>query len=215
MSKTAPPARPDAVLQRRGVERVRLILDTAEQILAEEGYAAATLKAIGERAGIPTASVYHYFADRYQVDAELMRRHVATLRAQLEAALEDESLPRSIREGVDLVVDVSLAYFRAQPGMRELWFSGRNDALVELAESFDEAIATLLWRRLLERGLLRRGTPLLVMQLVFAAGNSLFDLAFRLQPGSGDDVVLAETHNLLTTYLETHAPPARSRRSGG
>ncbi|MFH8626274.1 TetR family transcriptional regulator [Streptomyces vietnamensis] len=39
------------------MKRVRAILDAADQILAEEGYEASTLGAIGKRAGIPTASV--------------------------------------------------------------------------------------------------------------------------------------------------------------
>lgn len=67
------PARPTPVLQRRGAERVEAIPDAAEQILGEQGYETATLKAIGERAGIPTASVYHYFSDRYQVGSEIIQ----------------------------------------------------------------------------------------------------------------------------------------------
>ena len=67
------------MVQRRGIERVAAILDAAETLLAERGYAAATLKAIGEQAEIPTASLYHYFADRHQVESELVRRHVNEL----------------------------------------------------------------------------------------------------------------------------------------
>ncbi len=43
--------------RRRGMKRAQAILDAADQILAEEGYEASTLGAIGKRAGIPTASV--------------------------------------------------------------------------------------------------------------------------------------------------------------
>jgi hypothetical protein len=50
--------------------RAQAILEAAEALLGEQGYEAATLKAIGEQAGIPTASVYHYFSDRHRVDAE-------------------------------------------------------------------------------------------------------------------------------------------------
>ncbi|KOG91865.1 TetR family transcriptional regulator, partial [Streptomyces varsoviensis] len=39
------------------MERRRAIVDAAEALLGERGYEAATLKAIGERAGIPIASV--------------------------------------------------------------------------------------------------------------------------------------------------------------
>ena len=76
------PARP-APVQRRGIERVQAILDAAESLLEEQGYESATLKAISERAGIPIASVYHYFADRHQVDAELVQRHLSELDARL------------------------------------------------------------------------------------------------------------------------------------
>ncbi|MEU4929329.1 helix-turn-helix domain-containing protein [Streptomyces yokosukanensis] len=46
------------------MERRRLILETAEALLGEQGYESATLRAIGERSGIPAASVHHYFSDR-------------------------------------------------------------------------------------------------------------------------------------------------------
>ncbi|WP_237749606.1 helix-turn-helix domain-containing protein [Streptomyces sp. SS] len=48
-------------VRRRGMERGRAILDAAGALLGEQGYDAATLKAIGERAGIPIASVHHRF----------------------------------------------------------------------------------------------------------------------------------------------------------
>ncbi len=53
-----------------------------------QGYTAATLKAVGELAGIPTASVYHYFADRHQLEAELVQRHIAELDSIFTGALE-------------------------------------------------------------------------------------------------------------------------------
>ncbi|WP_234940955.1 helix-turn-helix domain-containing protein [Mycolicibacterium septicum] len=67
---------------------MRAILDSAEVLLAEQGYPAAALKAIGEHAGVPTASIYHYFADRGEVDAELahlarQRRRVGRCDARL------------------------------------------------------------------------------------------------------------------------------------
>ncbi|GAA5159371.1 hypothetical protein GCM10023321_40430 [Pseudonocardia eucalypti] len=199
------PARPNAVLQRRGVERVEAILDAAERILGGEGYPAATLKAIGERAGIPTASVYHYFSDRNQVDAELIRRHIRALDQRVSTALEDEARPVSLRAAVDAVIDSMLGYFREHPSCVELWFSGRSDPLRELVQAFDDATAEHVWRLATERGLLREDTPLLVMQLAFEAGNRLFDVAFRRTPTTGDDATLDEARRLVTAYLETYA----------
>jgi AcrR family transcriptional regulator len=199
------PARPDAVLQRRGIERVQAILDAAEQILAENGYEAATLKAIGERAGIPTASVYHYFSDRYQVDAALVQRHIQALDTRIRAALNDKTPVDSLRDAVDAVIDPVLDYFRAHPSAVELWFALRNEQFAGLVQSFDDATAEQLWRLALDRGLLRADTPLLVMQVVFAAGNTLLDVAFRRTPITGDDATIEEARRLASSYLESYA----------
>lgn len=207
------PARPNAVLQRRGVERVEAILDAAERILGGEGYPAATLKAIGERAGIPTASVYHYFSDRNQVDAELIRRHIRALDQRISTALEGEERPASLRAAVDAVIDPMLGYFREHPGCVELWFSGRGDTVRDLVQAFDEATAEHVWRLAIERGFLREDTPPLVMQLAFEAGNRLFDVAFRRTPTTGDDATLDEARRLVTAYLETYGPDAYPPRS--
>ncbi|MFG3343662.1 TetR/AcrR family transcriptional regulator [Streptomyces sp. NPDC048018] len=70
--------------QRRGRERRQAFLDAAATVLAEQGYEAATLKAMGEKAGIPTASVYYYFSDRHEVEAELMQGHMGALRELID-----------------------------------------------------------------------------------------------------------------------------------
>ncbi|MEU7186480.1 TetR/AcrR family transcriptional regulator [Streptomyces sp. NPDC045369] len=194
-------ARP--AVQRRGVERRRAILEAAEALLEEKGYEAATLKAIGERAGIPIASVYHYFSDRYQVEAELMQRHAHGLDARISAAL-DGSGPRTLREAADAVIDPLLGYFRRHPGCTELWFSGRSAPVVELVRAFDAAQAERLRHLLVERELLRADTPRIALQLAFEVGNRLFDIAFR-NSAAGDDATIDEARRLITAYLATYA----------
>jgi len=191
-------------VQRRGVERVQAILDAAESLLAEQGYAGATLKAIGEKAGIPTASLYHYFADRTQVDAQLVRRHVGMLDEQLAAALNNSKV-RTLADSVDVTIDLQLNYFREHPGFVQLWFAGRSSALSELAHEFDLSWAEQLWRFLIDRKLLRAKTPQAVVELAFEAGDRLFDVAFQRSP-RGDDATIAETRRLITAYLQTYAP---------
>jgi len=145
-STSAPPVR--TAVQRRGIERTQAILDSAEAILAEHGYAAATLKAIGEHAGIPTASLYHYFADRGQVEAELVRRHIPAIDERFAASLYGKQIT-SLRDGVDAMIDPLLAYFRENPGLLQLWFAGRSGTLTELGGLFDESWAERLWHFLI------------------------------------------------------------------
>jgi AcrR family transcriptional regulator len=198
-----------AVVQRRGVERVQAILDAAEKLLAEQGYAAATLKAIGERADIPTASLYHYFADRRQVDAELVRRHVAALDERLAAALNSRKV-RTLGDSVDAMIDPLLAYFREHPSFIQLWFAGRSQTLSELSHAFDESWAERLWRFLIERNLVRADTPQFVVRLAFEVGDRLFDVAFQ-RSRTGDDITIDEARRILTAYLQTYASQVPKR----
>lgn len=198
------------VVQRRGIERVQAILDAAESLLAEQGYAAATLKAIGEQAGIPTASLYHYFADRRQVDAQLIRRHIGTLDEQLDAALNDPKV-RTLADGIDATIDLLLNYFRQNPSFVQLWFAGRSSTLSELAHEFDQSWAEQLWRFLVDRKLIRANTPQFAVDLAFEVGDRLFDVAFQRSP-QGDDAVVDEARRLITAYLQTYAPtPKRAK----
>jgi AcrR family transcriptional regulator len=206
-----PTAARTTVVQRRGIERVQAILDAAESLLAEQGYEAASLKAIGERAGIPTASLYHYFADRHQVESELVQHHLRELDARLAAALNSKR--RTLRKAIDGVIDPYLDYFREHPDFVQLWFPGRSPTLSELARAFDESQAKQFWRFLIDQALIHADTPELVVQLAFEAGNRLFDVAFRLSP-KGDDTTIDEARRLLTAYLQTYGPPAPKRGKG-
>ncbi|MFF8380667.1 TetR/AcrR family transcriptional regulator [Streptomyces sp. NPDC015661] len=192
------------------MERRKAILDAAEALLAEQGYEAATLKAIGERAGIPVASMYHYFPDRHQVDVELLQRHTEALEDRIVASLERPGAD-ALPEAVDSVVTPILDYFREHPSCTELWFRGRSEAIDDMVRAFDEAQAVRLWHVLIARGRIRPDTPVLVIQLAFEAGSRLFDVAFRRSP-TGDDATMAEARRLVTAYLQTYAPEARERQ---
>jgi AcrR family transcriptional regulator len=155
--------------------------------------------------------VYHYFADRHQVDAELLQRHLSELDARLVAALNNSKL-RTLREAVDAGIDAYFGYFREHPGFVQLWFAGRSAILDELARAFDESQAKRFWALLTDRNLIRADTPELAVQLAFEAGNRLFDVAFRLAP-AGDDTTIDEARRLITAYLETYAKQRRRKNT--
>lgn len=183
-------------------------MDAAESILAQDGYDAATLKAVGERAGIPTASLYHYVADRHELDAKLAQRHLDQLGTRIASAVTEQARP-TLRRLIDSVVDQYLGYFREHPAFIHLWFGARTPVLDEMALAFDESQAEQFWRYVVERKLIAPDTPQLVVHLAFEAGNRLFDVAFR-RNGSGDDATIDEARRLIAAYLATYKP----RRSG-
>jgi AcrR family transcriptional regulator len=75
--------RPEVRPNRRGVRSRELVLDAAEQLMAERGYEAATVAALKEEAGIPMSSIYHYFGSKDGVLQAVMERGSRRLFADL------------------------------------------------------------------------------------------------------------------------------------
>jgi AcrR family transcriptional regulator len=75
-SGTVPPmaATVDVTPNNRGARSRELVLDTAESLMAEHGYEAATVAALVERSGIPPSSIYHYFGSKEGVLLAVMER---------------------------------------------------------------------------------------------------------------------------------------------
>lgn len=63
--------------------RRRDILQSAERILEEQGYAGLTMRAIAVGAGVSSGTVYQYFSGKEDVFAALMERRLAELRHTL------------------------------------------------------------------------------------------------------------------------------------
>lgn len=67
-----------------------MLLDAAETILREEGYAALTSREIAARAGVNQQLVYYYFHSMEELIVALFRRATGREMTRLEAAAESE-----------------------------------------------------------------------------------------------------------------------------
>jgi AcrR family transcriptional regulator len=63
------------------------ILDAAERLFASHGFARATVKDIGREAGVNSALLYYYFADKDELYREVLRRFVTRLVAHTTSGL--------------------------------------------------------------------------------------------------------------------------------
>lgn len=59
---------------RRGAQSRQTVLDAAERVMAQQGYANATINDIVKESGIPISSVYHYFGSKDGVLLAVMER---------------------------------------------------------------------------------------------------------------------------------------------
>jgi AcrR family transcriptional regulator len=70
------------------------VLDAAEQLMAEQGYEAATVAALVKASGIPLSSIYHYFGSKNGVLSAVMERGADRFFSSLQLPQERIGTPR-------------------------------------------------------------------------------------------------------------------------
>ncbi|TDI59216.1 MAG: TetR/AcrR family transcriptional regulator [Alphaproteobacteria bacterium] len=110
---------PRQPVQRRSKERVKKILDAADEIITESGWGAATSHVIAKRAGVPPAGVYHFFPDRYMIYDALISRHAQEFLSVFNDRLRRTNISRW-QDVVHVVVKEIADYCRINKTAREL-----------------------------------------------------------------------------------------------
>lgn len=92
--QTMSPKSRRSVQPAKGDQRERVLLDTAERLLTEGRFAAASVSDLAEAAGISRAAFYFYFASKEALLATVLDRAVQGFNEQISTVLEP-------RDGVD------------------------------------------------------------------------------------------------------------------
>ena len=189
-------------IQARSRERLRLVLDAADQVLATAGAEAFTTNRIATAAGIPVGSVYRYFPDKQAIAEALALRYWSDFEDLVQAAAEtDEREPLS--DPGSVVLDTLAAGFRARPGFLALWYGGfRTQRVRDVTRPTRGAIARSVERILATHWPQARKTSrATAAQMVVIAGDGLLREAFRRDP-NGDQTLLAEAKLMLDAYIK-------------
>ncbi|AUS77720.1 TetR/AcrR family transcriptional regulator [Actinoalloteichus sp. AHMU CJ021] len=125
--------------QARGLARMAAILDAAEEVISEVGYAEATTNAIAARAGVSPGTLYQFFRNKDQVVEELAVRYGERLREFWAARTTPESAGRPLPELVDGLLDAVLAFKVSQPAFWPLFYgSALPDQLAAVAAGLQQ-----------------------------------------------------------------------------
>jgi AcrR family transcriptional regulator len=188
--------------QARSRARVRRLLESADEIVATEGFAALTVRRLAEAADVRIGTIYQFFPDKDALVDALARRYIAMFDAMIEelvAQAQDEHWD----DVVDTVIDAAVALYRSHPGYVAIW-SGRHlsPALQQADDANNTAIASGL-RRILTAQFDLPDTDTLARacQVAVHTTDALLQLAFRLDP-AGDQAILDEARRLQRLYLD-------------
>jgi AcrR family transcriptional regulator len=129
----------------RGEATRRRIVDAARDILLERGHAAASTRAVADKAGVPLSLVHYHFGGKQGLLLEVLgRENDLLLRRQQKLYAAPGPLAEKWRAACDfLEEDVRSGYVRV---LWKLWAAGLADE--ELAAGWRSAMGG--WRQLLE-----------------------------------------------------------------
>jgi AcrR family transcriptional regulator len=193
-------------VQERSRQRIDAILDATAGLLAGQGTEGVSMLAIAEAAGIPPATVYHYFENRLAVFAALARRTMAEVDATLTALLADFAAPDSLDAGV-LLTRLHAAYRDAPGYVAVLRALGAEPALQELVRESNARVAAVLGGVLAQRTRLPRARADRVAWILSEACEQVLQAALMAGPAEAQ-ALIAEMAEMVEALLRHYGARA-------
>lgn len=193
-----------APVQARAKERIKRILDAAEQLFVEVGYNSATTNQVATRAQTSIGSIYEFFRNKQDLARGLTERYLSEL-DELYPAGDHADLDGTV--GISTVVDSLHAFYGAHPALGPLLHGCRDS---EELQSLADAIHTKIIRHV-ERIIAARregldpARRLLVAEMCAHLLLSVLDQATD-KPSASQHELVAELKLLLTSYLASALP---------
>ncbi len=165
-----------------GSESRQLVLDTAARLFRTQGYAGTSLRDIAGEAGMKAASLYHHFASKDAIVAEVLRIGVEQVFGRVQAAVE--ALPPDA--GADALLQTAVhEHLQGMHGLQDytsanLRIFGQVPAHVREAhlptrDAYERYWAALLTRCARRGGFDRRRDLRLARLFLFTAMNGTLD----------------------------------------
>lgn len=185
--------------QERSERTLATILDAADQVFGEHGYAAATTTLMAKHAGISVGSIYRFFPDKNAVAEALTDMYTDKRQAVYQAVAHevlaggDDAIDRAVSTMLDGLAKLNLdhpGYFAVTPHL---------DASRVEAEHTRQAAALIGWFELSPTALSRSECEIMAVYTM-SVTRSLLDQV-PVKPRAKRAAYLAEAKLLLITYL--------------
>ena len=201
----------------RGIERRRLLLESAGALLAERDLDQLSLADVAARAGVPKSSAYHFYADMQALYAALLARVQEELIEVLSEPLSGHFA--TWPEVISALMKRGAAFYMGNPAARQLQIGPKTPPALKLYDRrSDIAIAQLFEQHLTSVFEL----PSIANRLqLFYRAVEIADLMFclsMLEHGSLTPDMCREADRAASAYLAAYLPvtlPYRNVESPG
>lgn len=212
---TDTPLREKPIVRRqRGMLRLKVLLQAAESLLAENDVSEVGLYQIAERAGVPAASIYHFFPNK---EAALIALAEEYLQGFAQLATEPlDPAPRTWQELLERVMRRSAAHYDDHPALMKLFLGASISAEVRSRDMAGTSNVARLRAELFDRyflmPLVKDWEDRLAVSIAIADGiwALSYNLHGRIVPDFLDESIRACTGYLrlfLPEYIGPQAPP--------
>jgi len=180
-----------------------VLLDGAEQLMLEEGYAAVTSRRVAAAAGLKPQLVHYYFRTMDDLFLEVFRRRAEQGFARLaEAMSSDQPLRGLWQHATDPRGTALTTEFAALANHRK----AIRVEIARYAEQFRDRQAEGLAQAFLRRGSLPEGVPPIVLSVLLTSVSVVLVMEQALGMSAGH----AETIDVVERYLRNLEPEPRS-----
>ncbi|MDB9528489.1 TetR/AcrR family transcriptional regulator [Oscillatoria sp. CS-180] len=124
--------------QARSQERVKQILDVAEQLFVELGYESTTTRAIAARAGVSVGSLYQFFPDKEAILKALAVQYMQTQYQRFLDLHTPAAVHLPLRSYVDQMIDVFDQFYTDYPGSKAIFEQLLNTITWSKIEQIDD-----------------------------------------------------------------------------
>ena len=188
---------------------VEAIVEAAHQMIAENGFEAATTNMIAERAGISIGSLYQYFPNKDALILEVQKRHHQEVLAVVTSAMQRSShLP--LRDAVRAIVAANLDMHLKDPQLHaafEEWIPAESK-LVD-RDRFREDMVAAVRAFLAQRPEIRQGDHLdqTVFVIMYMVRSIMHAAVLKDRACDNRDQILDNLANSIMGCLQTDVTP--------
>ncbi|WP_406317073.1 TetR/AcrR family transcriptional regulator [Streptosporangium sp. NBC_01639] len=195
--------------QARGLRRMEEILDAAELVITEVGYAEMTTNAVAARAGMSPGSLYQFFHNKDEILQGLLDRFTDGRREHWETRLTGDLAHMPLPELIDRLVDEIVAYKTTRPAYWALLHgSATGDRLAAASEQLHLGVAGRLAGLFALRAPHLDGERRLVLAtMAVAAVKAVMPLVAVAPPERAPELI-AELKAMLLAYLAPGLTPS-------
>lgn len=137
--------------QKRSIERVELVLNTAKSLIGEHGNDAVSMREIAKQAELPISSIYQYFPDKNAILAAIMQQYFDAIHELIKHFIADCNSLDDVCQGLMAGVDQFYDMFKQEPSLAVLWAGMQaNPTLKELDANDSRINAGLITAKLVE-----------------------------------------------------------------